>query len=185
MKTVNPIKDTELIQDILKFLEDRGNKRDYILFYMGINIGLRISDLLPLKVYQVRNKDYIYLIEKKTGKEKFIPVFRHVKKEIELYINTIPNNLYLFQNRFKIEHIGRQKAYNILQQIKRKFKLEHLGTHTLRKTFGYHYYNDTKDIANLMAILNHSSQLTTLRYIGMSQEKINESLIKWGGIKKR
>jgi integrase len=184
MKTVQPIKDKELIKDIYNYLEKKRNKREYMLFYLGINVGLRISDLVKLKIYEVRNKDYIYLREKKTGKEKYIPVFSHVKKEIEKYLVFIPNDLYLFQTKWKIGHIGRKTAYYILKRIQNKFQLEDLGTHTLRKTFGYHFYNDTKDIATLMLILNHSSQSTTMKYIGMSQERINQSLIKWGGIKR-
>lgn len=48
-----------------------------------------------------------------------------------------------------------------------------LGTHTLRKTFGYYFYNETKDIALLQDILNHSAPSVTLRYIGINQDRID------------
>ncbi|WP_252456770.1 hypothetical protein [Macrococcoides canis] len=52
-----------------------------------------------------------------------------------------------------------------------------MGTHSMRKTFGYHYYKKTKDIALLMDLFNHSSQFVTLRYIGINQDVINESIV--------
>lgn len=183
MKTVQAIKDKALIKCICKYLKSHHSFRNYMLFYLGINAGLRISDLIKIKTYEVRNKDYINIIEKKTGKEKLFPIFPHVKQEIERYLIETNNNLFLFKSKYNINHIGRHRAYQILKDIQRQFKLNSIGTHTLRKTFGYHYYKDTKDIATLMLIFNHSSQSTTLKYIGMSQERINQSLLKWGGIK--
>ena len=50
-----------------------------------------------------------------------------------------------------------------------------MGTHTLRKTFGYHYYKKFKDIAMLQKIFNHSNPAITLNYIGIEQDKIDES----------
>ncbi|MCJ2173246.1 hypothetical protein C7M22_00288 [Bacillus velezensis] len=47
--------------------------------------------------------------------------------------------------------------------------LDNIGTHTLRKTFGYHFYRQTKDVAMLQEIFNHSDQRTTLRYIGINR----------------
>ena len=69
MNTVQPIKDIEIIYDIADYLKSR-NKRNYVLFMFGIYSGLRISDILKLRVRDVRNKNYIYIREKKTNKEK-------------------------------------------------------------------------------------------------------------------
>lgn len=48
--------------------------------------------------------------------------------------------------------------------------------HTMCKTFGYKYYQATKDVATLMQIFNHSSQKTSLRYIGITEEAIENSI---------
>ncbi|MBR9930126.1 tyrosine-type recombinase/integrase [Enterococcus sp. 079] len=65
----------------------------------------------------------------------------------------------------------------------RKLGRDDIGTHTLRKTFGYHYYKKTRDIATLMFIFNHSSQAITKRYIGITEDEIGASLrgFKLGG----
>ncbi|PFM44229.1 integrase, partial [Bacillus cereus] len=49
--------------------------------------------------------------------------------------------------------------------------VESLGTHTMRKTFGYWFYKQTKDIAMLQEILNHSTLQITLRYIEINKEE--------------
>ena len=67
MTAVEPIRDKSLI-DVVKRILKRQGFRNYLLFIMGINIGLRISDTLKLKVKDVRNKDYIELYEQKTKK---------------------------------------------------------------------------------------------------------------------
>ncbi len=58
--------------------------------------------------------------------------------------------------------IGRSMAYKILRSTAAEFGLDEIGTHTLRKTFGYHMYMQTKNRALLMGIFNHSSERVTL-----------------------
>lgn len=69
MSTVEPIKDKDEIKKVEKILA-RQSQRNLILFTLGINSGLRISDILALNVGDVKRKAYINLIEKKTGKPK-------------------------------------------------------------------------------------------------------------------
>ena len=52
---------------------------------------------------------------------------------------------------------------------------EKIGTHSMRKTFGYHHYQQFKDIVILQKIFNHSSPQITLRYIGVEQDQIDDS----------
>ncbi|RAP14991.1 hypothetical protein HS9_00315 [Bacillus velezensis] len=54
--------------------------------------------------------------------------------------------------------------------------MDDIGTHMLRKTFGYHFYKQTKDVAMLQEIFNHSDQRTTLRYIGINQDAMNNAM---------
>lgn len=69
-------------------------------------------------------------------------------------------------------------AYKIIRAIGDEFGISELGCHSLRKTFGYIFYNKTtnKDIALLMNYFNHSSQQETLRYIGMAQDTMDMAL---------
>ena len=74
--------------------------------------------------------------------------------------------------------ITRQQAYKILNDAAGKFGVERIGTHTLRKTFGYHFYQQTKDIATLKEIFNHSDISITFRYIGINQDIKDEKMLK-------
>lgn len=178
MNTVQPIRDLDTIYAIQNDLKS-SNFRNYLMFEIGIYIGIRISDILNIKVKDVKNKDNLTLREIKTNKEKIMPIPSHLKKEINKYIDDmkLQDNDYIFKSRKKkIKPITRVQAYNILKKIANKYKLENIGTHTLRKTFGYHFYKKTQDVALLMTIFNHSDPSITLRYIGIEQDNVNKSL---------
>lgn len=70
-------------------------------------------------------------------------------------------------------------AYKMLRTAAEYVNLDDIGTHTLRKTFGYHFYKQTKDVAMLQEIFNHSDQRTTLRYIGINQDAMNNAMKKF------
>lgn len=170
MNTVEPIRDIDTVLDIADYLKIR-NTRDYVMFMFGIYSGLRICDILQFRVRDVRDKDFISHREKKTKKEKRFPINRELKKILADYIRDKKDYEYLFKNPYEPNKpITRQQAYNILSKAGNKFGLDSIGTHTLRKTFGYHLYKQTNDAALLMDIFNHSDIHITLRYIGVNQD---------------
>ncbi|WLR54299.1 site-specific integrase [Mesobacillus subterraneus] len=175
MNFVQPIRDPEIIAEIKKHLKEE-NERNYMLFVTGINSGLRISDILPLKVKDAK-KSHFSLRETKTGKQKRIQITPALKRELKYYIEGKDDEEYLFRSREgKNKPIGRDMAYKILRNAAEQFGLDEIGTHTLRKTFGYHFYNQTKDVAMLQEIFNHSSPQITLRYIGVNQDSMDKAM---------
>jgi integrase len=184
INTVNPIRNLEILGKILEYLECK-SYRNYMIVFLGVNTGLRISDLRKLTIYDVMDKDHICIRESKTGIERKIPLLHHVRDEIKKYLIYIKNNTYLFEPKYNHTPLSRQAIYYMLKNIEIKFGLESLGTHTLRKTFGYHFYMATKDIATLMIIFNHCREEMTLKYIGITQDRIDSKTKEWGGIKYR
>lgn len=179
MNFVQPIKDSKLVNEIAEYLK-KENKRNYIMFLCGVYSALRISDILKLRVRDVKNKKYIIIREQKTKKQRHIIINQILKKELESYIQGKDLNEYLIKSRQgRNRPIGRSMAYKILKDIGDVFEIESIGTHSLRKTFGYHYYQRTKDIVRLQKILNHSSKADTLRYIGIEQESIDDAIKKF------
>ncbi|MEC2456471.1 site-specific integrase, partial [Bacillus cereus] len=169
MNFVQPIRDSEQIQQIKEYLKEK-NARNYILFVMGINTGLRISDILKLKVGDLKGS-HISMREMKTGKQKRIQITAALKRELRWFNENREDDEYLLKSRQgKNRPIGRSMAYKILSGAAAEFGLDEIGTHTLRKTYGYHMYMQTKNIALLMEIFNHSSEKVTLRYIGVNQD---------------
>ncbi len=174
MSTVEAIRNKKDIEKVKKFLKE-DSERNFLLFSMGINCGLRISDLLSLNVGDVKNKSYIRLKEKKTGKYKKFPINYLLRSLISKYVKNRSNDEPLFMTMFN-KRLGRIMSYKIINEACKKAGISILaGTHTMRKTFGYHHYKKYKDVAMLQMIFNHSSPQITLRYIGIVQEEIEES----------
>ncbi|MBT2578913.1 tyrosine-type recombinase/integrase [Bacillus sp. ISL-8] len=173
MNIVQPIRDKEIIQEIKEFYKKQ-NERNYILFLLGINTGFRISDILRLRVRDVEGWN-IVIREKKTRKIKDVKMPSELKRAIRNYTEGKPKNEYLMKSRNgKNKPITRAMAYVILNQAAQEFGLERIGTHSLRKTYGYHHYQQFRDVAVLQQMLNHTEQKETLRYIGIEQDTLND-----------
>lgn len=174
MNFVEPIRDPDIFHDIQATLK-KENPRNYVLIMTGTYAGLRISDVLKLKVKDVKGKKYIDIKEKKTGKRNIIEINPELKEAYEWYCKDMHKEEYLFRREDVNNPISRVRAWKIMKEIGERFKVPNLGTHTLRKTFGYHYYNNTGDIATLMNMFNHSKESITLRYIGKTQDTMNKA----------
>ena len=85
MKVVDPIRDTDDIERTKDFLR-RKNERDYVLFLFGIYTGLRVSDIIPIKVKQII-EDKIEIREKKTGKIRRFPINQQLRNALNQYID--------------------------------------------------------------------------------------------------
>ena len=84
----------------------------------------------------------------------------------------------LFPSRKGGTPISRIQAYRIINEAARIAKIkDQIGTHTMRKTFGYWAYKQGADISVIQKLLNHSSPGITLRYIGITQEQLDEVVL--------
>lgn len=175
-----PITNKETLQLLKNDLKKQGT-RDYILMLTQLNAGLRIGDTIKLKVKDIRDKDYLEIKEEKTGKSKRFLLNTQLKQELKEYINGMGIEDYLFPSRQinrdgSKDNITRVQAYRILTESAKRVGIKNFSTHSLRKTFGWFYYQKTKDVAKLMDIFNHSSQSITLIYIGVHQAEIDQTL---------
>ncbi|AWI06037.1 tyrosine-type recombinase/integrase [Clostridium drakei] len=168
MKLIQPIKDTNLINTVKLELLKAGYK-NYLLFDIAINTGLKIIDIINLTVWDVKNKSQIEVKENRTGKLLKYAVSPEIHKEIQKFILGMPAGELLFPSRKGGKNpITNKQAYKWLNEISQKLGLDNLGTHTLRKTFGYHHYKKHNDIALLQNLFSHSTPDMTLRYIGVA-----------------
>ena len=179
MKVVQPIRDKKKIEDMKKIL--RVNLRDHCLFVLGINSGLRISDILSLKISDVTDgskiKDRISLKEKKTGKFIDFPIGATSTKALKEYLDTrgeYEPDEYLFKSRKGDGPISGTQAWRILNAAADSVGITDIGTHSLRKTFGYWAFKGGADITRIQKLLNHSSPGITLAYIGITREELDD-----------
>ena len=175
-ENVEPLRTETEIQDFLFWLRrSKNSDRDVFLFKLGINTGLRMSDLVSLKVSDVAASVNPKIEEKKTGKTRVL-FLANLQEEIQQYTENKNPDDWLFPSRQgKHEPIKVNTVYQLYQKVAKNLNRKDISTHTVRKTFGYHYYRSTKDIATLMEIFNHTSQQITKRYIGIREEEISET----------
>lgn len=178
--TVEPIREKEKIKKLYQYLN--GSDPKYALvFKFGVNTGLRISDIIPLKVSDIFNekgqfREYLTLTEKKTAKEKKIKLNDTLRKCIDHYVKTqqLAGDDYIFYSQ-KGGYVGRIQIYRVLKEAATDLGIENFGTHSLRKTWGYWTYKISKyNIGLIMDTFNHSSPGVTLRYIGINQDQKDE-----------
>ena len=162
--------------------------RNKMLFLIGINLSLRISDLISLKWNfflkdDMSFRDFYKIQPKKTKKTgKFVTLYFNdvVKKVITEYVEQYPiNNMgdFVFKSRKGNNAISERSVWKIIVDTALEAGIEkNIGTHSLRKTFGYHIWHNAEDkekaLVMLMVIFNHSSIATTKKYIGIMNEEI-------------
>lgn len=173
-REVNAIKSKRDFNKIKRHLHGRNQA----LLTLGTAFGLRISDLLTLKIGDVRGKDQLVFVESKRGKKRYITLSPSVKKIVNEFEGA--DDEYIFKSRKgKNKPISRVQAYRILNDAVERAglsdKLGPIGTHSLRKTFGYRLYEQGLDITRIMTILGHSSAKETLRYIGVTADEIADA----------
>lgn len=181
MQFVEPIRDKKKINSMKKILR-ASSLRNEMLFVFGINTALRVSDLLALRVGDVIDekgsvKDAVAVREKKTDKSKLFRLNDSVKSILQEYVKAYSPDLEapLFPSRKGGRAISRIQAWQVLNQAAGELGLERVGTHTLRKTFGYHVYRQTGNLGLVQKLLNHSNSKETLRYIGVDQDQMDEA----------
>lgn len=179
MEYVQPIRDKKQIEAMKKVLK-ANSLRDYCMFTLGINSGLRISDLLRLTISDVMDgkklNDRITIREKKTGKTKDFPLGKSSRKALMEYLVSWqhkPDDS-LFPSRKGHGPLTRQQCYNVINSAAKAIGIkEQIGTHTMRKTFGYHAFKQGVDITVIQKLLNHSAPSVTLRYLGIQQDELD------------
>ena len=173
MQKVQPIKKICDIEKIKVYLQ-ASNKRNYLLFVMGINTGIKSNQILNLKLRDVvddkyKIKEYIYI----DNKEYFInePIAQAIIVFLEE--NNLDLNSYLFESQKSDLPINRSQLYRILNNAVNKCRIDiHIGNETLRKTFGYHYYYKTGNVKYLKEVFNQASKKTLFEYLGIDNDTV-------------
>lgn len=207
---VDPIRDKDDVRKVVSFLKSEitnakradsksAAQRNLFLFTMGINIGVRVSDLLALTWDQIFEADMKTFKEnsgkkeKKTGKIKRICPNAAMKKAVEVYLQqsgVVPEaGHYLFQSgkknadgTIKNEMLSEMTATRCIKKATEACGIKgNYNTHSIRKTYAYHKYMMLVEAGDPMALvkvqkdLNHRNSSDTARYLGITREDQIES----------
>ncbi|MEC0194814.1 tyrosine-type recombinase/integrase [Paenibacillus taichungensis] len=159
--------------------------RNYLFFCIGIYSGLRVSDLLTIRVSEVKSS-HVNKVEQKNKNNKRFIIHPSIRHDLSLYIADMDDDDYLFVGRQKKtisqlrnQPIDRSTAYRFMKEAGKQFGLEEIGNHTLRKTWGYRLYRqDERNLALLMDAFGHSDMRVTLRYIGTTQDMLDRATLR-------
>lgn len=197
--SAEPIKKMEDIMRISRYFIERGKYRDNMLFIVGINFGLRVSDLRQLRFSSIINENFTFketfpVFEIKTRntrakkKNRYVTVNAAVVDAVTLFLEHTPGvTLSDYMFRSNSNHGGNLNRPldswsidRILKGAARDLGLTmRVSTHSLRKTFGYHQMvmggNESRTLLLLQKMFNHSSPAQTLAYIGITDEEITEA----------
>lgn len=209
MESVDPIRDKRAVAAMAGYLRSWSVKY-YLLFEFGIHTGLRISDLRRLTYGHVieeyssgrrRWAERIRIRELKTRKTNMERSILLKNTELGDIVKSCLSpitawddlTLPLFPSRVTgpegdIRSLGEWQVRHVLKKAADACGIPgRIGTHTMRKTFGYHYYKSTKDIAGLQSLFGHSSPSITLRYIGITQDDHDAAykVVRFGPPKRR
>lgn len=177
MSKVYPVFNKDKQKNIETLLE-KTNKRNYLLWLVGTHTGLRISDIVTLKVLDLKGA-VLSIREKKTGKIKTINISNKLKKVLKDYIsdNNLNDNSNLFTSRqSKEKPMTIRRVQQIIKAVGKICNIEeNINSHSLRKTFAYNLYTlSNNNIALVMEALNHTKESITLKYLCIKEKLLNE-----------
>lgn len=169
-------------------------ERDKMCFVIGINVGIRASDLCKLKwsFFFDTDKDgnriwkdhYKFQPKKQRKAHKFVTLKfnKAVQIAINNYLEKYPVedlDRYVFFSRKGDGAISEASLWRIVKEVAKEAGImQNVGSHTLRKTWGYRIWNAAEDkdraLVLLQFALSHSDTRTTMKYIGILQDDIDE-----------
>jgi len=187
MSTTQPIRNLKHVRALTNYYLNKGEYRNYRLIVLSLHTALRVSDLLSLRwsdVYDFKRKrvrEEFTITEKKTNKRKTIAISLSVVKALKKDASANAPHNFLFANPHTGKVLSRAQAYRIIRAAGEAINLpKRISCHSLRKTFGYHAWRKGISPAVIMEIFNHSSLSHTRRYLGVSQDDLNDVYLNMG-----
>ena len=181
-KTTTTSMEWDQFKSLISKLERDGEYKFCLLISVGVFTGLRVSDLLQLKFNQFIGTEFLNIIEKKTKKDRRIKInsdLKDIVERIKLKMNVVEDDQFIFVNKYGTKPIDKSYVNVKLKELFKKYNIHlegNVSSHLFRKTLGNralklnNYSNET--IILLMELFNHSSPITTKRYLGVRNSEI-------------
>lgn len=185
-KTKKSLPKTLSIEEIDKLLDiklkDSFSFRNKAMLELMYSSGLRVSELVNVRIHDIDTSNCIIRIMGKGSKERIVPLGDYAIKYIELYLREYREKLvkrelndYLFLNNHG-KKMTRQGFFKILKGIAKEKRIKtEFSPHTLRHSFATHLLNGGADLRSIQEMLGHSDISTTQIYTHVSKEKLKEN----------
>jgi len=181
-KTTTTSMEWDQFKSLISKLERDGEYKFCLLIAIGVFTGLRISDLLQLKFCQFTGSEFLNINERKTKKERRIKInsdLKDILERIKLKMDIRGDDQFIFVNKYGTKPIDKSYVNVKLKELLNKYDIHlegNVSSHMFRKTLGNralklnNYSNES--IILLMELFNHSSPVTTKRYLGVRNSEI-------------
>jgi len=179
---------TEIVQIIESVdLSQKEGERNKAILETLYGCGLRVSELINLKISDLHLKDDIILVTGKGNKQRLIPVGEPTKKQINIYLNQVRpfstiskhDNDTLFLNRRGAKLTRQMIFYIVKNQIKVAGIRKNISPHSFRHSFATHLVQNGADLRAVQELLGHVSIITTEIYTHLNTEDIRKAIIKY------
>lgn len=186
MNFVEPIRDRKKLSHIKNLLRGEQRWRDLLLFTVGINSALRVSDLVRLQSGDFIDengavRDRFWLREAKRNKRQEVIINSSIADALAEYrdaypdVESDPAHFVFFNTRSPdyTQAITRETVWHVISKVCKAVGLNgNYGTHTLRKTWGYHARLNGVELSLIMHKLNHNNLAYTKRYLGITDDEL-------------
>jgi len=140
-----------------------------LVWLIGCNTGLRVSDVLNLRIRDVKGHEHMRVVESKTGKERVIRIndmCQLALSPVKPFWRIQEDDGYLTASAKTYERFCKKTMHKVLRHAMRNMGYQgNYGTHTMRKTFAYHAYEITGCDETVQQLLNHADRHTTRVYL--------------------
>ena len=186
-KTGRKLPDTLAVQEIDALiaaidLSSNEGERNRAMLETLYGCGLRVSELVSLKISDLFFDEGFIKITGKGNKERFVPIGKLTQKYIQIYQNEIRGNVTikkgcedtLFLNR-RGNHLTRAMIFTIIKDLAVKVGLKkNISPHTLRHSFATHLLENGADLRSIQLMLGHESITTTEIYVHLDRSFLKE-----------
>jgi len=161
--------------------------RNVAIIELLYSCGLRVSELVNLKISDLFFKESLIKVTGKGNKERFVPISKLSQEYINNYLNEIRQNHKIkknFEDTLFLNERGTNLSRNMIFIIVNKLKKQSninkkIGPHTLRHSFATHLIENGADLITIQKMMGHESITTTERYLHVNKKHLVDSLIKF------
>ena len=186
-KKLPTILSNEHIDKILKFTkqdQSAAGIRLYTMIEILYATGIRISELVEMKLSSIYEDKNFLLVSGKGNKERLVPISKKTRKTLEKYLTVRDHfisdknkSIWMFPSKqSSIGHITRQRFNQLLNELNLEAGLgiKRISPHKLRHAFATHLLENGMDLRSLQQILGHSDISTTQIYTHVLKERLKE-----------
>ena len=186
LPTTLTVKEIDKLIDSID-IKSKNKIRNKAIIEILYSCGLRVSELITLKVSDLYFNESIIKVTGKGNKERFVPISKGAINYIEKYLNEVRifqkikkgSEDTLFLNE-RGSGLSRVMIYIILNDLKIKAEInKKIGPHTLRHSFATHLLENGADLITIQNMLGHENIVTTERYLHVNRKHLVESISKY------